>query len=425
MRVQLDPVQAGGYLQAGWVLQAVGTQNFVTTDVPNFIMRSTSYQGTYSLKSSTGNSSLDIRSPAMTHNVKEYYVKIRFRIGEPTALWLLRGYDTTGNLIFNMGRGSGNATFGINDGVNGQLTIPGMPEDYWFLLEVYVRMDATSAIWTIKKDGVVLDTYSGISYVGDGNGVAVWGIGPANNTAWFSDFAVNAPSLRYDTGTAGSAPAAGEVLTGGTSGAEITVTAFVTGNATAGTILGHDWNDIDFIDGEPLTSSATLVAQVDAPNADFVSGFEPNSLWCGNGYTMRFEPTGDGNSSQLTNSAATKVNNWSYVDDIGGADFVQALVANERDTYAITVAANIPAVADCEIPNLSQHAYVLGLLPGISGVSLVTRYSGTDYDGPSITLPTVTRSGVSQSLDTRPDNLDTVWDATSAAATEPGTVFVT
>jgi hypothetical protein len=184
----------------------------------------------------------------------------------------------------------------------------------------------------------------------------------------------------------------------------------------------HIWNGTAFIDNEVVTGDTAMVAVINAPNSAFVNGCEPNSDFLGNTVVLRFVPTGNGNSSGLTNSAGNSVNNWSYVDDTGGADYVEGLAAGQRDTYALTVAAGIPAVADCEIPNISVHTYAKSALTGIDGVQLVTRYSAVDYDGTSWDLGG-SANGFYETYDTRPDG-DTAWDATSAAAIEIGQVFV-
>jgi hypothetical protein len=199
------------------------------------------------------------------------------------------------------------------------------------------------------------------------------------------------------------------------------VTNVLSGTGVSGVVMLHAWNETAFVNNEVVTGDTALVAVINAPNAAFENGFEPNSGFLGDSVVIRFVPTGDGNSSQLTNSAGTSVANWSYVDDTGSSDYVEALAAAQRDTYALTVA--LPPSNECEIPNISVHTYATSSLNGIDGVQLVTRYGGTDYDSTREALPSDVSYGQSTSLDTRPDG-DTGWDTTSAAAIEIGQVFV-
>jgi hypothetical protein len=344
---------------------------------------------------------------------REYYVKFGYyaqQTGSDGWIYLRDGAGTT---LVSM-KSTNLSEFTITGiGASGFTPV----EDTWALLELRVIENGSSSTIDFYVDTYLRSSWTGTLGTGDGNGMkAVWLISAFYGT--YDDFGINCITMRYDGGS-GSAPAVGEVLTGA-GGGSATVTHLISGDATSGVVMLHIWNETAFVDNEVLTGDVALVAVVNAPNTAFVNGFEPNSTFLGNTIVKRFVPTADGNSSQLTNSAGDSINNWSYVDDTGGADYVKATAAAQRDTYVFSVAAGLPT--GCSVPNITAYTYAESVLTGIDGVSLVTRYSGTDYDS---TRTTLTGSYVSyyESYDTRPDG-DTGWDDTSAAAIEVGQVFV-
>jgi hypothetical protein len=174
------------------------------------------------------------------------------------------------------------------------------------------------------------------------------------------------------------------------------------------------------LNNEAVTGDVAAVAVIDAPTG-YTNGFEPNSGYLGNSVCVRRVPTGDGNTSGLTNSAGNSVNNWSYVDDTGGADYVRATAADQRDTYALSVATGLPT--GTTIGFLSVQALAESQLTGIDGLKTVIRYSGTDYDSARTTL-TGSYANYTTLYNVRPDDDETTWDATSAAAIEIGPLFV-
>lgn len=419
MRFIEDPGEAGSLALSGWIVHS-SAQTWDTGAPHKITKGGVEYGGTYVLKNSSSGTNRGIKSPTKTNGAKEYYGKIFWKMGQTDSDLQWRFADGAGTTTMNVQVSNGGEILVIDQ--TGTILSTGFlpTSSCWYLLELHVIMDGTSGIMEFKIDGVVIGTVSGAISVGDGSGMKSMHLTGADTT-YIDDAGCNVITMRYDGGTAGSAPAAGETLTGGTSGATLVVTHLLSGNATAGTVMGHLWDGTAFQDNEAVTSSGTLVAVINAPTG-FTNGFEPNSGWLGNTLVARFDPTADGNTSGLTNSAGDSINNWSYVDDLGGADFVKATAANQRDTYVMSVSAGLPAAASCTVAHVSAYTYAESVLAGVDGVSLVLRYSGTDYDSTRNAL-TSAYLPYSASYDTRPDG-DAVWDHAAAVAIENGQVFV-
>jgi len=67
------------------------------------------------------------------------------------------------------------------------------------------------------------------------------------------------------------------------------------------------------------------------------TGGSDNS-WCNDGYVIAIDPDGNGDVSQLTNSNATSVDNYSYVDETppdGDTSYVEGTTAGHQDLYTI------------------------------------------------------------------------------------------
>lgn len=109
-------------------------------------------------------------------------------------------------------------------------------------------------------------------------------------------------------------------------------------------------------------------------------GFTIDNLWITNGVSvagggqdtgsmgqMKIEniyPTGVGGSSAWVNSAGTSVNNWSYVDDMSMADYVDGSASGNLDLYALgdgTPA--LGAVIATQVQVLAQKS-ATGTVPG-------------------------------------------------------------
>jgi hypothetical protein len=384
------------------------------------ISKQTSFGGDWSIKSSTTGSNSDLYSPIQTQGLKEYYLKYAQQVNETASDAYFRMRDAAGTQMLEV-RALNQGVVVVEDSSGSvEITTTFTPNvGQWYVYELHVIHDGTSGIIELLVDGVSQgSTAVKAIAVGDGNGVKQIMLQGLDTVFW-DDIGVNSITMRYDGGT-GSAPAVGEVLTGTTSGAFATVTALLDGNATAGTVLLHLWDGTAFLNNEAVTGDVAAVAVIDAPTG-YTNGFEPNSGYLGNSVCVRRVPTGDGNTSGLTNSAGNSVNNWSYVDDTGGADYVRATAADQRDTYALSVATGLPT--GTTIGFLSVQALAESQLTGIDGLKTVVRYSGTDYDSARTTL-TGSYANYTTLYNVRPDDDETTWDATSAAAIEIGPLFV-
>lgn len=67
------------------------------------------------------------------------------------------------------------------------------------------------------------------------------------------------------------------------------------------------------------------------------NGILDNS-WCGDGRVIALIPNGNGDLSQLTNSAGTSIDNYSYVDEqpANTTDYVEGSVVDNKDLYNLT-----------------------------------------------------------------------------------------
>jgi hypothetical protein len=393
------------------------------TGAKALIVNGVSYSGVASLRSSTTGSFSDMKSPVKAQGAREWYGRMYARVDETATDWYWRMYDGSGNQLIEI-TSINNGVVKIEDS-SGSVEITTtltLTLAQWYLFELHVIHDGTSGRIEFFVDGVSQgDTGVKALAVGDGNGAKQMELLGLDTARW-DDITLNNITMRYDSGT-GAVPVVDEVLTGADSGAFASVTAVLPGGTgTSGTVILHLWDGTAFVDGEVLTGSTAVVAAVDAPNSSFVNGFEPNSGYSGEGIVRRFTPAGVGNSSQLTNSAGTSVANWSYIDDASTTDFVEATAADQRDTYALLVDAEIP-VADSITHSLVIYNKARGTMTGIDGMKTVIRYEGADYDGDRVDLP-VDYELQEVFYNTRPDDDEIAWDSTAAAAIESGMVFV-
>jgi hypothetical protein len=89
-------------------------------------------------------------------------------------------------------------------------------------------------------------------------------------------------------------------------------------------------------------------------------------------------PSGNGNTSGLTNSAANSTNNYTYVDDAvptaGTADYVEGTTNDLKDTYAWADGPTTGVVFAVVV-----SAYATKSDAGAKSLALVTRSASTDY----------------------------------------------
>jgi len=180
----------------------------------------------------------------------------------------------------------------------------------WTTLWVTVRIATGSNGFVRVQDAgtlaVLLDNSGNTQALTEDYATAVtWGV--SANGAKVDDFVVLAPSLRLTNvvGVAG----AGVVLTGSTSGAQVTVS---DDEPSKGRWWVHSWNGTPFIAGEAITG-AGFTAVLVAPSPAYLNGFEPRSFpFAGLPYVLTVQPTANGIPQTLTpvpaGSAVTNIN---------------------------------------------------------------------------------------------------------------------
>ncbi len=288
------------------------------------------------------------------------------------------------------------------------------PYNRWFVLAIQFRLLDAGGLYNVYVDGTLVLTYSGDTKPGADavfNAVGfAWGVASTNR---LDEYCRNSITLQYDTGTSGI-PTAGQTVTGGTSGATAVITA-VEGNAVSGVLVLQQWNGTAFQNNETITTPALLSAQVNAPDANFVSGFEPNSTRPGSGFVVPNTPSGVGVTTQLTSSSGGA--NWTNVDDIppnGDTDYNSSATNNQYDTYAAT---DLPSSANAVVASMGM-AYAERTDATIQNYRHVVRTGGVDYFGnnTALTLAYVTQFW---SWNVNPGTL-TSWTVAEINGAEPG-----
>lgn len=122
------------------------------------------------------------------------------------------------------------------------------------------------------------------------------------------------------------------------------------------------------------------LAANDTDNSD---GLNDNS-WCGEGRVELLIPDGDGTVNQWTNSAATSVNNYSYVDEIppSAADYVEDAVAGQQDMYTMADFVG----TNKAILRVWGEARAIDTVPEGAQMKIGVRTGGNVYTGDAITL---------------------------------------
>lgn len=267
----------------------------------------------------------------------------------------------------------------------------------------YIKVWVNDSDVDVKSDTPFVE-FTGDTKPGSETAIASVGVFIGKQARW-DDFRLNSITMRYDGGV-GGAPAAGETVTDGTTGATAVITA-VEGNATSGVLVLANWDGTAFGNNNAITTGGTFNALVDAPTGDFVNGFEPNSGALGPGFVKHVGWSGNGTTSQLTGSDADSVDNYLHTDEEAPSDgnYVEGTTTGEYDTYATD---DLPAGVDtirCIQPWALAHSDLLG----IDDMQFATRMGGSDrfhgIDGTSGTnIPLPASEGfVAVPLNTHPD----------------------
>jgi hypothetical protein len=112
-----------------------------------------------------------------------------------------------------------------------------------------------------------------------------------------------------------------------------------------------------------------------------------NNTFLGDVRVDKYLPNGNGNASELVNSAADSVNNYSYVDDAtpdGDSTYVQSAVLNAKDTYLHEQMTHTPS----SIFGIQISAQARKDDEGTRSLATVLRSGGANTDGDAQALTT-------------------------------------
>lgn len=222
----------------------------------------------------------------------------------------------------------------------------------------------------VRIDGGTESYSSGLATNSSGTGLLYRAYNTQVNGAgaYWDDMACNDTftALEYDGGS-GTTPAAGDTVTDG--GAKSATVKYVFGDAVRG-IMAIENSGAAFANNDALQIGATWTGSANgAENTD-------NTSWVGNGYIVALRPNANGTTTQLTNSAGTMVNNYSYVDDNSTTDYVEGAADGLYDTYGIE---DLPSST-----NLINSLWVLSATSKtdatVTGMAPTFRISAADYE---------------------------------------------
>tara|TARA_R110002126_G_scaffold70402_1_gene177183 strand:- start:945 stop:2222 length:1278 start_codon:yes stop_codon:yes gene_type:complete len=403
-----DPFEVSEMAESGWSFSAI-TQYAILTADPN---QWNGYGGTRYLRGKAGSSFGSVRSHDFGNRK---HVRVRaaaYLLESVTDLRLvLYPATVTGSALSQLliQGGGGNVWKAFRGGNEIASSSSSGTLQTWAFLEMEVYSHVSNGRFKVWLDGVLIIDFTGNT---GGSSSARLGLTGSNQPCW-DDVVVQDISMSYDTGV-GGAPVAGETITDAVSGATAIITEVI-GNATSGRLILEAWDDVDFADGNQVTSTGTFDAQVSAPNATYKSGLEPNSTYIGPGYIMGIPANANGTKSEMTGSDGDSIDNYLLTNgvatDTDPATYAHALVGDKTDTYKADVSARIPSGA--AIRNVAVAARAASSLSGVDGISGVLRIGGTEYLSARKVLPSgfdwrFSQYAVDPSV---VDTLDQTWDA--------------
>lgn len=357
-----------------------------------------------------GTSGTSCTSPAVPVATNHFFIKGRVYVtGFAASGAYMQALDTGGAVDFTIAI-TATGEFSVSD-ANGTLATgtAQIVVNQWYLIEAEVYFDGANGYVKTWIDGT-LDIDTGATAV-TGGPVEKFRNGTGGNTftpreAW-DDFCVNTITLRYDTGSS-FAPAVGDTITDGGTSSTAKV-AGLQGDGTIGTLTIENPSGA-FGDGNALTitGSGSGTASVDAPNADFINGLEPNSSRLGNEFVLAVVPTGAGAFTQLTPSTGS---NFDNVNDIAPntGTYNEASAADQQDTYTHDATTKLGTTS--RVTAVASFTYARSSLTGIDGAEHLLRNSGgTLYSSGRFSLNS-SYGGEIYTWDTRPDT-DAGWGLT-------------
>jgi len=378
-RILNDPFELADKAYTGW---DVGPNTSIVTSP---VRAWKTFGGARCLRGGAGGTGGTTNSPSFLDH-RHLFCKVGVRCGESGSDIEVRFIDATG---VSIACSVESANLGVWKAYRGTTEIAASVVNplinTWYLLEYEVFLHDTLGVFKVWVDDVLIIDFSGDTYNGtvDAGRLQLAG----DNTPHWDDIAVNSITMRYDTEASGPFTV-GETITGGTSGATADIT-ILQDDGTTGVLTLHGWDGTAFTDGETITGgTSSTTAQVDAPNAAFVNGFEPNSGRIGNEFIVAVPPNANGTNSALTGSDGNSTDNYLLVDERVTAvpvDYVDATAAGQKDTYKGDITGSLPTAVSA-ITFLGTATYAQSSLTGIDGLNTVVRIGGTDYDGDRVAL---------------------------------------
>lgn len=357
---------------AGWSAYGSGATTFLTTETRTDINGN---GGAYGIRLSVSGLTGYFKSPQFD-GLNHYYGKFGALGTSVSSDWRIN-MDNSGSttLAYIECTALGAPTVGDSTGVLGTSTGGPLTLNQWYLIEYEVlHLGGGLGIFKLWIDGALVVNYSGNVAVGPVHHMELQG----NTAPWMDDLALNSITMRYDTGGGTFAPSAGDTITGTAGGAPTAVVTSVDGTTTAGTMTVQAWDGTAFTDGQVITESGgSTTAQVDAPTAGFVDGFEPNSSQLGNEFLTYVKPTAEGTTIELTPS--TGADNSANVDNVppSTSTYNEASAVDQQDTYDTNASTQIPE--DVTITMVAAGNYARSALAGIDGLRPIVRIGSTDY----------------------------------------------
>lgn len=111
-----------------------------------------------------------------------------------------------------------------------------------------------------------------------------------------------------------------------------------------------------------------------------------NNSYPGDGHIVLLNPNGNGDLSQLVNSAGSSTNNYSYVDEIppdGDTSYVESATSGQRDLYALTDFSVTSIILNVWAEGRARDTVAAG-----GQCNLVLKTHSTEYDSSAISLLT-------------------------------------
>lgn len=326
-----------------------------------------------------------------------------FIVSGSTRLFTIR---MIGSGVMELYRGSTATLVATSAGV--------LPPQRYLLVQIQYRISDTVGLCEVYVDGALFVTFSGDTKPGAETNFNTFAYESINSHR-LDEYGRNSITLEFDTQLVNFT--AGQVLTGATSGATVVMTAIEDAGA-AGVIVCQQWNGIAFLNNEVITDPLGGSALVNAPNADYVNGFQPNSSRLPEGFVVALVPTGVGTTTQLTSSTGGA--NWTNVDEIppNTTDYNSSGTNDQYDTYA-HAGSQLPASAVSVVALATASSNMRdGVV--INNAQHVIRIGATDYFTANYALPVSYATNWQSSAWNVNPNTGANWSVANANGTEFG-----